>query len=157
MSRHHAVENGPRGFFGIGIWHGKCGDNVGTLWRSAFQLGASFIYTIGRRYPRQSADTVKAYRHVPLYEYDAFDPEMIPLGCVLVGVEMGGDPLPEFTHPMSAIYMLGAEDSGLSKEMAGRCHRVVSIPALRTASYNVAMAGTLVMYDRMAKQLERDA
>ncbi|MEZ4673903.1 MAG: hypothetical protein R2932_06610 [Caldilineaceae bacterium] len=29
---------------------------------------------------------------------------------------------------------------------------MISIPAVRYASYNVAVAGTLVMYDRMVKQ-----
>eukprot|EP01047_Picozoa_sp_COSAG01_P129466 COSAG01_NODE_58919_length_303_cov_0.759804_1_plen_52_part_10 len=35
------------GFFGIGIVHGKSRANQGTLWRSAYQLGAAFTFTVG--------------------------------------------------------------------------------------------------------------
>src|SRR6185312_839940 len=62
-----------RGFFEIGIIRGKCPMNVGTLWRSAFQMGASGIFTIGKRYPNQCSDTVKAYRHIPCREFSDID------------------------------------------------------------------------------------
>lgn len=142
-----------RGYFEIGICHGKSAANVGTLWRSAFQLGAHGIFTIGRRYPRQASDTVKAFRHVPMREHADFDAFMaaLPYDCQLVGVEMGGRPLHRFTHPERACYLLGAEDHGLSPAMLKRCVHVVSIPAQRTESYNVAVAGSLVMWDRQAK------
>jgi len=48
-----------RGFFGIGIQNIKTESNIGTLWRSANILGADFIYTIGKRYKKQSSDTMK--------------------------------------------------------------------------------------------------
>ena len=35
------------GFFAVGVYNSKSADNVGTLWRSAFQLGAAYIFTIG--------------------------------------------------------------------------------------------------------------
>ena len=41
------------GYFGIGIYQAKRFENVGVLWRGAYQLGASFIFTIGKRYRRQ--------------------------------------------------------------------------------------------------------
>ena len=34
-------------FFGIGIQNGKTPENLGVLWRTAQNLGASFIFTIG--------------------------------------------------------------------------------------------------------------
>lgn len=34
-------------YFAIGIYHPKTEMNMGTLWRSAYQLGASYIFTIG--------------------------------------------------------------------------------------------------------------
>ena len=37
------------GFFAVGVYNSKSADNVGTLWRSAFQLGAAYIFTIGAR------------------------------------------------------------------------------------------------------------
>lgn len=142
-----------RGYFEIGIHHSKTPANVGTLWRSAFQLGAAGIFTIGKRYPRQASDTVKAFRHVPLREHADFDAFMaaLPYDCQLVGVEMGGRSLEKFTHPERACYLLGAEDHGLPPEVIKRCVHVVSIPAMRTESFNVAVAGSLVMWDRQTK------
>ena len=143
-----------RGYFEIGIFHGKTPENVGTLWRSAYQMGAAGIFTIGRRYPKQASDTVQAYRHVPLRNYATFDEfyAALPYDCPLIGVEMGGKPLARTTHPERGIYLLGAEDHGLPPEIAKRCHRLISLPSVRTNSYNVSVAGSLVMYDRMTKR-----
>ena len=142
-----------RGYFEVGINCGKSSLNVGTLWRSAFQMGASGIFTIGRRYPQQASDTVKAYRHVPLREFADFDAMLAaqPYSCPLVAVEMGGRSLDKFTHPERAMYLLGAEDHGLPPQILARCQHTISLPAIRTESYNVAVAGSLVMYDRQRK------
>lgn len=145
------IESG--GHFGVGIYQAKHADNVGTLWRGAYQLGAAYLFTIGPRYRPQTSDPWNTWQHIPLFSYASFD-EMIAAaayGAQIVGVEMGGTPLPEFTHPEKCIYLLGAEDSGLPQSVVDRCHQLVSIPAIRAASYNVAQAGTLVMYDRMVK------
>lgn len=142
-----------RGYFEIGIWNTKTPVNLGTLWRTAFQLGAAGIFTIGKRYSRQASDTVKAYRHVPLREFLDFDAFLAaqPYDCPLVGIEMGGRSLPSFTHPERALYLLGAEDHGLSPDILRRCHHTIAIPAQRTESFNVAVAGALVMFDRQTK------
>ncbi len=49
------------GYFGIGIYQAKRFENVGVLWRGAYQLGASYIFTIGKRYRRQ---IVRHSRHL---------------------------------------------------------------------------------------------
>ena len=140
--------------FGIGIYMGKHWANVGMLWRGAYQLGASYIFTIGPRYRRHATDTEKTWLHIPLFHYDTFDQMLssAAYAAPLVAVEEGGTPLPRFTHPPHCVYLLGAEDGGLPNEILARCHQHVSIPAVRKASYNVAMAGTLVMYDRLMKR-----
>jgi tRNA(Leu) C34 or U34 (ribose-2'-O)-methylase TrmL len=143
------------GYFGIGIEHGKSSDNLGALWRSAWNLGAAFIFVIGPRYRHQCSDTTKAWRHIPLYKHATFEAffEAMPHDCLLVGVEFphaAAIPLPSYTHPERAIYLLGAEDNGLSKEALSRCHQVVYIPSKRCL--NVAAAGTILMYDRAAKE-----
>lgn len=143
----------PRGYFEIGILSGKTPFNLGTLWRSAFQLGAAGIFTIGRRYPQQASDTVKAWKHVALREFETLDEFLAaqPYACKLVGIEMGGRPLRTYAHPERALYLLGAEDNGLSRGALAACQEVLSLPAVRTDSYNVAVAGSIVMYDRLAK------
>ena len=139
------------GFFGIGIYQAKRFENVGVLWRGAYQLGAAFIFTIGKRYRRQASDTHATWKHIPLYTYTSFDDffEALPFGCRLVGVEADGTPLPGFHHPERTVYLLGAEDGGLPNYVVERCYQIVTIPALRYDSYNVAQAGTIVMYDRV--------
>lgn len=136
-----------RGYFG------KTEANVGTLWRSAYQLGAAGIFTIWRRYPQQTSDTTKAWRHLPMREFATFDDFLAaqPYSCPIIGVEMGGKPLPSFSHPERAIYLLGAEDHGIPKEVLAKCQHVLSLPSVRSESYNVAVAGSLVMYDRMVR------
>ena len=49
------------GYFGVGIVGGKNEANQGTLWRSAYQLGAAFTYTVGARFEKSSADTTKTW------------------------------------------------------------------------------------------------
>jgi len=73
-----------------------------------------------------------------------------PKGAILIGIEMGGDPLSTFDHPQQAIYLLGAEDSGLPPYILKKCNLIVSVEAIRTESYNVAVTGSLVMYHRVA-------
>ena len=53
------------GFYGIGIMHGKHDHNIGTLWRSAYIMGASFIFTLGRAYKQQTSDVVNAWTKIP--------------------------------------------------------------------------------------------
>ena len=142
------------GYFGIGVYHPKYGVNIGTLWRSADIYGASFIFTIGRRYEKQASDTLKTWRRIPLWHFADFDDFHIhmPYNCPLVSVEIGQShaySLPTYVHFKRAIYLLGAEDHGLPSEVIEASHHVVEIPSARCL--NVAVAGSIVMYDRFVK------
>lgn len=143
-----------RGYFEIGIFRSKTPANVGTLWRSAFQMGAAGIFTVGKRYPTQASDTPQTYRHIPYREYGTFDVfnDALPQDCAIVAIEMGGKSLRNFVHPERAIYLLGAEDEGIPKSVIARCKHVISLPCVRAESYNVAVAGSLVMFDRQNKK-----
>jgi len=116
-------------FFGIGIQNGKTPENLGVLWRSAQNMGASFIFTIGNRYERQACDTYNASNSMPYYHYDSFDDfyNHLPKGARLVGVELTEDaePMEQFHHPKRCVYLLGAEDHGLSKVALEKAHKVV--------------------------------
>lgn len=140
------------GYFGIGIYQGKTEANIGTLWRSAHLYGASFIYTVGRRYRRQASDTANTPRHTPLFEYDTIDDlhTHLPHGCPLVAVELDprARPLGRFTHPEQACYLLGAEDNGLPLHVLDRAHHIVQVETLLPQSHNVAVAGALVLHGR---------
>lgn len=144
----------PRGFFGIGVENHKTDTNIGTLWRSAHAFGAAFLFTIGRKYKHQPADTTKAMRSVPVFQFETFESfhTSLPLECVLIGVEFPKDKavkLQDLSHPACCIYLLGNEDTGLSQTALKACHHFVSIPS--AFCLNVSVAGSIVMYDRVSK------
>lgn len=142
-----------RGYFGIGIYNGKDTSNIGTLWRSATILGADFIFTIGNRYRKQCSDTMKSYRHIPLYHYENGDDffRHVPYDCSVVAVELDENSIPLHTyyHRERCIYLLGAEDGGIPAAVLKRCKETVQI--IGDYCYNVAVAGSIVMYDRAVK------
>lgn len=145
---------GARGYFGIGVYHPKTEENIGTLWRHARLYGADFIFTIGRRYRKQPSDTSNTSLHIPLYNYVDYEDfhSHLPYNCPVICVELSdhAHQLPDVTHPERAIYLLGAEDHGIPPEiMKGK--QVIEIPSRETQSMNVAVSGTLIMYDRFVK------
>ena len=137
-------------FFGIGIQNGKTPENLGVLWRSAQNLGASFIFTIGNRYAKQACDTHNAVKSMPYFHYDTFEEffNNIHKGARLVGVELTkeAEPLETFNHPRRCVYLLGAEDHGLSHQAIEKSHFLVKFQSY--LSLNVSVAGSIVMYDR---------
>ncbi|NCC85300.1 MAG: TrmH family RNA methyltransferase [Clostridia bacterium] len=141
---------GKRGYFGIGIYNVKNESNIGTLWRSAAILGADFIFTIGHRYKKQCSDTMQTYRHVPLTAYDDFEDfkKHLPYGCPIVAIEIleNAIPLEKYRHRERCAYLLGAEDGGIPNEILSQCVDVVRLKG--DVCMNVAVAGSIVMYDR---------
>jgi len=75
----------------------------------------------------------------------------LPHDAQLVGLELDprAEPVESFCHQERAVYLLGAEDHGLSKAAMQRCQHLVQLPG--RASLNVAVAGSVVLYDRHAK------
>lgn len=141
-----------RGYFGIGVYHPKTPVNIGTLWRSAHNFGADFIFTIGHRYSKQSSDTTKAERHIPLFEYATVEDlkNHLPKGCRMIFVEQTKDAhdLKNVVHPETACYVLGAEDHGIPENlMEGQMKFFIDTPMC----LNVSVAGSIVMYDRITK------
>lgn len=146
-----------RGYFEIGAVNTKRETNVGTLWRSAYQFGAAGIFLVGRRFERMSSDTTATYRHIPLREHVTTEDFLraLPFDAPLVAVETGGRDLLGFVHPERAVYVLGAEDYGLPKAILSASHHVISIPSTRTHSFNVAVAGSIVMFHRQTQFAEK--
>ncbi|GAH53934.1 unnamed protein product [marine sediment metagenome] len=143
-----------RGYFGIGVYNAKTKMNIGTLWRSAQNFGASFIFTIGKRYKKQASDTTKAYRHIPLYNYETFKDfeKARSFSCPLIGIEQSKKSIDikNYCHPEQAIYLLGAEDNGLPKKIQKKCQSIIHIST--PMCLNVAVAGSIIMFDRFNKK-----
>jgi len=141
----------PRGYFAIGAERMSKALNLGNLMRSAHGFGASFTFTIGASYHAMEAraDTSKGQWHLPHYNWSRTPDLSLPQGCKLVGVELLEDAtdLSSFRHPLRAAYVLGPEQGSLSPPLIERCDYVVKIPT--RFCINVAMAGAIVMYDRI--------
>lgn len=156
-----AADRGHRGFFAIGVYHPKTEVNIGTLMRSAFLYDAAFVFTVGLRYRRQASDTPDTARHIPLIHFDDIESLVrhLPYSTPLVGVELDprGVQLPQYQHPDRAVYLLGAEDHGLPQHIIDRCHGLIEIPTPQPHSMNVASAGAVILHDRYAKALARQA
>ena len=140
-----------RGYFGIGAEGIDKPMNLGNLVRSAHAFGASFVFLIESPYSRALAksDTAQSETRLPVYRYGSVDGLVLPHGCRLVGVELLDEAvdLPSFRHPLNAAYVFGPERSSLSPAMVARCDHVVRIPT--RFCINLAVAGAVVMYDRM--------
>ncbi|MDX2290353.1 MAG: RNA methyltransferase [Hyphomicrobiaceae bacterium] len=141
----------PRGYFAIGAERMSKSLNLGNLMRSAHGFGASFTFTVGATYGALEAfaDTSKSRGHLPHYNWQTLEDLVLPQGCRLVGVELTAEAidLPSFRHPLQAAYVLGPEKGSLSDALTARCDYVVKIPT--RFCVNVAMAGAIVMYDRV--------
>jgi len=140
-----------KGYFGIGVENLKSRCNLGTLWRHANNMGASFIFVIGNRYRHQSSDTVKAFKHIPLFQFKRFEDMRIPHDCLTIGIEIDdeAEDLMSFYHPERAVYVLGAEDHGICESTKAKCQKMVKLNT--KYCLNVATMGSIVMYDRMQK------
>ena len=150
------MENKNKGYFGIGIINPKRETNVGTLWRSANILDASFIFIIGKRIKKQYSDTLNTPDSIPIYHYDTFEQfyENMPKDCPLIGIELDGKSvaIETYTHFERCIYLLGAEDNGIPASVRAKCVNLVQLPK---GNYNVAMSGTIIMYDRHYKNINK--
>ena len=133
--------------------------NVASMIRNCAAFGIDWLFLTGDRLdipsgrkgdrmPRQ--ERMREYRTVKVVQCDY--PTMLfkrqdiaPIGVELVP---GAVPLPLLEHPLNAVYLLGPEDGGLSKGFRAICHQIVQIPSLHCL--NVAQAGGIILYDRMA-------
>lgn len=140
-----------RGYFGIGVEGLSKPMNAGNLMRSAHAFGAQFFFVAdpGPRIQDMHSDTAHSPESMPFYLWERVETMILPKGCSLVGVELTDDAvdLPSFYHPKMAAYIMGPEKGSLSKAAMERCDKIVKIPT--RFCINVAMAGALVMYDRM--------
>ena len=152
LTQHPASHDAAtRGYFAIGAERMSKTLNLGNLMRSAHGFGASFTFTVGATYLKDEsrADTSKGQQHVPHYNWSGLEQMQLPQGCIMVGVELieGAIDLPSFKHPLRAAYVLGPEMGSLSEPLLARCQHIVKIPT--RFCVNVAMAGAIVMYDRV--------
>jgi len=142
-----------RGYFGIGIDNPRKQENIGSLFRSAQIFGAKFVFTIGSQYRRQASDTCHSTRNIPYFfylDYEEFFRNRA-VGSTIIGVENAPEArlINNFVHPRQAIYILGSERVGVRPEILKKCNSIIKIDG--EFSLNVAVAGSIIMYDRSVK------
>jgi len=140
-------EERTRGYWGVAFFEPKFEENIGTAIRSAHCFGADFIALIGKRFTKTPANTMATERHIPIYEYKDLKDFMshLPVGCEVVVVECDGEDIKDFKHPQRAVYLIGGEDRNVPSVKAQR----VRFPTSHCV--NMAMAATLISYDRKIK------
>jgi RNA methyltransferase, TrmH family len=137
----------PRGYRDVvlDLWHVADPGNVGTLIRAADAFDASIALSAGCADPvgpkalRASAGAV--FR-VPLGRFGEAPGRRVAL------VSRGGTALAELELAAGTTFVLGAEREGLPRDVLAACAEQATIPqALRAESLNVAMAGTIALYE----------
>lgn len=140
--------------FAIGIEYPKREVNIGTLLRSAWNFNASMVFTVGRRYQKQSSDTVNAFAKIPILHFNTWQEykDHAPMEWIHIGVELTKDAsnVKTFIHPKQCVYVLGPEDGSISPDALKLCKYTVIIPSKRCL--NVSVAGSIIMYDRTLKE-----
>lgn len=132
---------------GLSLWRVADPGNIGTLVRAADALGPAFV-ALSRGCadptgPKALRASAGAIFRVPL---GGFDDAPRPWLGLVAG---GGTPLPAVAFGTHATFVLGAEREGLPADVLARCDERVTIPQAEAAeSLNVAMAGTIALYER---------
>jgi TrmH family RNA methyltransferase len=127
---------------GLELWRVGDPGNVGTLARACDAFGAYLALSPGCADPlgpkALRASMGSAFR-VPLAEF-------VPDGAVAL-LAHGAPPLPEIDPSLSR-FVLGSEREGLPEAVVSACAAAATIPfAGHAESLNVAMAGTIALYD----------
>ena len=127
----------------LALWRVSDPGNVGTLLRSADAFGAGVMLSEGCADPFGSkalrAGMGSTFR-VPLAEF-----EVLPGSVALVAD--GGEPLENVDLERHSNFVLGPEREGLPAEVLARCEVRATIPVQGVESLNVAMAGTIALYE----------
>jgi RNA methyltransferase, TrmH family len=127
---------------GLELWHVQDPGNVGTLARAADAFGGYLALSPGCADPfgpKALRASMGSVFRVPLCPFS-------PEGCVAL-VAHDAPPLAEVDGSLSR-FVLGSEREGLPEEVLAACAERATIPLAGWAeSLNVAMAGTIALYD----------
>ena len=130
--------------------------NVGSLVRTAHAAAASEVILVGdREWNVAAARTANIYtRIVHLTDADAFIAHLERQAWQLVAVEVDARAVTLFDarYPERPCFLVGAELGGVPEALIERARVVVRIPQWGLVpSLNLAVAGSIVVYDYLAK------
>jgi len=145
----------------IAAWNITKEHNVGSLVRTAHAVAAEEVLLVGEReWNVEAARTAELYTTVTqLPDADAFRSHLEYRGLQLVAVELDDRAVNLFDaeYPERPCFLLGAELGGIPPELLDDAELVVQIPQWGLVpSLNLAVAGSVVLYDFLAKQRRAD-
>ncbi|MEW9796809.1 RNA methyltransferase [Alteromonas sp. CYL-A6] len=137
----------------LGLINPKSAVNVAGILRAAGCYGVDTVLYTGQRYryaKEFNADTKAFHRQIPTIGVDDLF-EMAPSSARRVAIELVEDatPLPHYTHPANAMYILGPEDGSIGDDILRQCDDVVYVPT--RSCMNLAATVNVVLYDRLSK------
>ena len=137
----------------VALWHVGDPGNVGTLLRAADAFGAGLALSAGcadPTGPKALRASAGAVFRVPLARFEESPSPRVAL------VARDGDPLPSLELPPRMTFVLGAERAGLPDDVVAACELRATIPQPGEAeSLNVAMAGTVALYEHARRTSNR--
>jgi TrmH family RNA methyltransferase len=132
----------------LALWRVSDPGNVGTLLRSADAFGSGVMLSEGCADPfgpKALRAAMGSTFRVPLLGFD------VPAGSVAL-VADGGEPLSEVDLERYSTFVLGSERDGLPDLVLSRCDVRATIAVKSVESLNVAMAGTIALYERARRK-----
>ncbi len=146
--------------FALAAWQISKEHNVGTLVRTAHAAAAAEVILVGEReWNVYAARTAELYTTVvELPDAAALLDHVRRRGYSLVAVELDRTAVSLFEadYPERPCFLLGAELGGLPRELLDAAQLVVQIPQWGLVpSLNLAVAGSIVVYDHLAKRHRR--
>jgi tRNA G18 (ribose-2'-O)-methylase SpoU len=140
----------------IAAWEISKEYNVGSLVRTAHAAAVSEVLLIGDRdWNVEAARTAEDFTTViQLDGSEALLARVADRGWNLVAVELHqrAVSLFEAEYPERPCFLLGAELGGIPEQLLDACETIVQIPQWGLVpSLNLAVAGSIVLYDYLAK------
>jgi TrmH family RNA methyltransferase len=144
--RRDDLPRGPLPPAGLALWRVRDPGNVGALVRAADALGPAFVAPsagcadlTGPKALRASAGAIFRVPNCAFEEAPGTRVALVP---------RGGTPLAELELDGPTTFVLGSEREGLPDEVLARCEaRATILQAGGAESLNVAMAGTIALYE----------
>jgi TrmH family RNA methyltransferase len=127
----------------LALWRVSDPGNVGTLLRSAEAFDAGVMMSAGCADPfgpKALRAAMGSTFRVPLLDFE--------LRSAVALVAEGGQPLEQVELERYSTFVIGAEREGLPDDVLASCDAKATIPVTGVESLNVAMAGTIVLYER---------
>jgi len=146
----------------IAAWYITKEHNVGSLIRTAHAVAAEEVVLVGERdWNVEAARTAELYTTISqVRDQEAFRRHIAAADWNLVAVELHerAVSLFEAEYPERPCFLLGAELGGIPEDLLEDAKIVVQIPQWGLVpSLNLAVAGSIVLYDYLAKLFKNGA